>query len=126
MHKSLNAAIAVACVAWAAPVQAQDKPAAPMPENATQQAARDEIERQLYVGMVAIRDYCKGAQPERAKDIDASWAKETADVPAPLIEFSKTPNFTGLVAERIKLLQASNSNPEQAGQLKSACEKMQK
>jgi hypothetical protein len=126
MQFPLKAAILAACLLSMAPAYAQqESPAGPIPpSDATKQAQQDESERQLYVGMVAVRDYCKEAQPDRAKDFDSTWTKNTADVPAPIIEFSKSPNFAGMVTERIKSLHTGSTNPEYAAQLKATCEKL--
>jgi hypothetical protein len=124
MQISLKAALATAILFWAAPVYAQEAPAAPAKDDAAKQAKQEDAERQLLVGMFAIRDFCKEAKPDRIKDIDASWAKNTADVPATLIEFSKSPNFAGMVEERFKSMHTGSTNPEYAAQLKDACEKM--
>ena len=126
MQFPLKAAIASAYLLSMAPAYAQqESPAVPTPpSDVTKQAQQDESERQLFVGMVAIRDYCKEAQPDRANDFDSTWTKNTADVPAPIIEFSKTPNFAGMVAERIKGLHTGTTNPEYAAQLKATCEKL--
>jgi hypothetical protein len=124
MQFPLKAAIATALLFWTAPVHAQEAPAEPPKEDAAKQATREDAERLLLVGMYAIRDYCKEAQPDRAKDFDATWTKNTADIPAPLVEFSKTPNFTEMVAARFKSLHTGTTNPEYAAQLKSTCEKL--
>jgi hypothetical protein len=124
MNSVLKAAVAAVCLAWAAPVVAQETPAAPLKDDAAKQAKQEDSERQLLVGMFAVWDYCKESLPDRAKDLDASWTKNTADVPAPLIEFSKTPNFTGMVEERVKSFRTGSSNPEYAARLKASCEKM--
>ncbi len=125
MQSTLKAAIAAALIVWAAPIHAEEKPPAVSPKaDADKQAKQEEAERQLLVSMFAVRDYCKEALPDRAKDIDASWTKNTADVPAPLVEFSKTPNFTGMVEERIKSFHTGISNPEYAARLKASCDQM--
>ena len=125
MQPTLKAAIAAALIVWTAPIHAQETPAATPPaQDADKQAKQDEAERQLLVSMFAVRDYCKEALPDRAKDIDASWTKNTADVPAFLVEFSKTPNFPGLVDERIKNFHTGSSNPEYAARLKASCDRM--
>jgi hypothetical protein len=126
MHISLKAITVAMSFALAAPVMAQQAPGAPPPVNAETQAKQAESERQLLVYMFAIRDYCKETVPDHIAEIDASWAKNTFDVPAPLMEFSKTPNFAGLVTERTKTLHTGNSNPEFAARLKASCEQMSK
>jgi hypothetical protein len=124
MQLFVKAALAAAFAVCALPASAQQAPAAAPNEDAAKQAKQEDAERQLLVGMFAIRDYCKEALPDRVKDIDANWTKNTADVPAPLIEFSKTPNFTGMVTERVKAFHTGNTNPEFAARLKTSCDKM--
>jgi hypothetical protein len=126
MKSLMKVVFATAIFALAAPVMAEETPAAPPPSTADADAKQAESERQLLVSMFAIRDYCKETQPDHAADIDKSWAKNTADVPAPLIEFSKTPNFAGLLADRIKSMHTGTSNPEYASRLKESCEQMVK
>jgi hypothetical protein len=124
MQFPLKAAIASALLTWTAPALAQGVPAPPAQDDAAKQIKQEEAERQLLVSMFAIRDYCKEAKPDRAKDIDANWTKSTADVPAPLIAFSKTPDFAGMVEARFKSLHTGSTNPDYATQLKDTCEKM--
>ncbi len=128
MKLFLKVAATAAFVVLAAPIRAEEAPVtppvAPQIEDTAKKAQQDEAERQLLVAMFAIRDYCKQTLPDRAKDIDATWTKNTADVPAPLIEFSKTPNFAGMVEERIKSFNTGNSNPEYAARLKASCDQM--
>ena len=125
MPSTLKAVIAAAFIMWAAPIRAEETPpAVPQTADADKQAKQDEAERQLLVSMFAARDYCKEALPDRAKDIDASWTKNTADVPPPLVEFSKTPNFAGMVEDRVKSFRTGSSNPEYAARLKTSCDQM--
>ena len=63
-------------------------------------AMQGEMERQLLVGMVALKDYCKQAEPDKSADFDASWEKNTADVPAELKTYSATPEFATAVAQK--------------------------
>ena len=87
-------------------------------------AMRGEMERQLYVGMVALKDYCKQTDPTKSAGYDASWEKNTADVPAELKTYSATPEFSAKTAARVKQLADSSKTEAGGAELKSACAKI--
>jgi hypothetical protein len=126
MSKFLKCAVLLAAMLPATNLAAaQDKappPAAPQPEmNAAMKA---EIERQFFVGMIALKDYCKVVDPATAVDIDQSWTKNTADVPAELQAMSTTPEFAAKVTARVKELAETSKTPAAAAEVKAACAKM--
>lgn len=136
MSKILNvallcAAIAPATLATAAgaqqgaapqPAQQAAEPGADAAAQAQMQAAmKSQAERQLYAGMVALRDYCKQADPKTAADIDLSWAKNAADIPKELLTFGSTPEFAAMVAARLKDMTAGSKDPAVAEKFKGAC-----
>lgn len=83
-----------------------------------------EQERQFFLGMVAIKDYCKETMPERAEAIDAVWVKSSADVPEAVVAFSKTDDFAKMLKTRMIFLKAAAQRPEGAASLKTACTQM--
>jgi hypothetical protein len=103
----------------AAPSDAQAKGDADM-----KAAMQGEMERQLYVSMVALKDYCKTTDAEHAKGYDESWDKNTADAPAELKALSSTPDFVAKVAARLKELAEGAKVTEAAAKLKDACGKI--
>jgi hypothetical protein len=87
-------------------------------------AMQGEMERQLFVSMVALKDYCKTTDAEHAKGYDESWDKNTADAPAELKALSSTPDFAAKVATRVKEMTESTKVTDAAAKLKDACTKI--
>lgn len=83
-----------------------------------------EQERQFFLGMVAIKDYCKETIPTRSAEFDAVWARSAADVPAPILEFAKTDAFEKQLKTRMIFLRAAAQRPEGKADLEAACTKM--
>lgn len=81
-------------------------------------------EQHFFIGMVALKDYCKETMPERADAIDAVWAKSSADVPETIVAFSKTDDFAKMLKTRMIFLKAAAQKPDGAASLKSACAQM--
>lgn len=122
MKAVLKAAIAIAVFAHASTMAlAEDKATAKPPVDPAMQA---EIERQFFLGMVALKDYCKQLEPAQSAAYDASWVKNTADVPAEIKALAENPEFAAKVAARVKDMGAGASSPEAAAELKSACGKI--
>ena len=87
-------------------------------------AMQAEMERQLYLGMVAVREYCKTTDAENAKTYDASWDKTTETAPAELKAGASAQEFVAKVAEKAKEYQALVVHPDKAAELQGACASM--
>lgn len=85
-------------------------------------AMKAEVQKQFFVGMVALRDYCKQADPANAATIDANWAKNTAKASfAELKTVSAEPDFAEIVAANVKAMVESSKDPADAEEIKAGC-----
>ena len=117
------AALLLSVTVPSAPTLAVDQPGEKAGQADMKLAMQAEMERQLLVGMVALKDYCKQAEPDKSAEFDASWEKNTADVPAELKTYSATPEFATAVAARFKQLSDTSTTPAGA-EIKTACAKI--
>jgi hypothetical protein len=85
------------------------------------QVMQAQIERELYVGMYAIKEFCKQKYPALAKAYDDIWAETAAEAPPALKSFADSPDFAALLAERMKDLAAGSKSAEQAAQIDDVC-----
>ena len=123
--KSVKATVAVlSMLGFCAPALAADQAAEKAGQADMKAAMQGEMERQLLVSMVALKDFCKQSEPDKSAEFDASWEKNTADVPAELKTFSATPEFQGKVAARVKQLGDSSKTTAGGAEIKTACEKI--
>ena len=104
--------------------QAEDAPAAPNNSDVMKKTMQVAIKQQLYLGMVAVREYCKTTDAENAKAYDASWDKTTETAPAELKAGASAQEFVAKVAEKAKEYQALVVHPDKAAELQGACASM--
>ena len=116
-------ALSLFAIVASTPTLAVDQPGEKAGQADMKAAMQGEMERQLLVGMVALKDYCKQAAPDKAADFDASWEKNTSDVPAELKTYSATPEFAEKVAARLKQLTDTSKTPAGA-EITTACAKI--
>jgi hypothetical protein len=108
-----------------APAAAPDTDAKAKGDADMKAAMQGEMERQLFVGMVALKDYCKTTDAEHAKGYDESWDKNTADAPAELKALQATADFANKVAARVKdMTVSSKATTTATEELKGACAKI--
>jgi c-di-GMP-related signal transduction protein len=106
----------VVCIAvlLAAPVAfAQQKSSKPV----TKEAFAEQMEREMLIGMFALRETCMERSPkEEAAQIDANWKVQTADIPPNTLAYTKTAEFKTKVVER-KKEQATETKSEAGAKL---------
>jgi hypothetical protein len=113
MKKLLFVWLAALCCASSGPLSAQANP---------EVSETGEAEVATFASITAMRDLCKELQPDKAADLDASFTKNTADVPPKLLEYSKTEEFKNRVSEASREYHSTKDAPEQAARIKSSCD----
>ena len=99
---------------------AQQRPAKP----GTKEAFAEQMEQEMTIGMVALRDTCKERNPADAARIDANWKIQAADMPPSTEAFIRTGDFKKKLAVR-KQEQAEEAKPDAgAKMLQGMCTQM--
>jgi hypothetical protein len=66
------------------------------------EALAEQLEREMLIGIFALRETCVERSPKEAAQIDANWKVQTADMPPNTLAYTKTAEFKAKVVERKK------------------------
>ena len=120
MTIKIKSAMAIAAIVMMSGLAIAEDPVAGQQDSTA--AMKAEVQKQFFVGMVALRDYSKQADPANAATIDANWAKNTAKASfAELKTVSAEPDFAEIVAANVKAMAESSKDPADAEEIKAGC-----